>query len=73
MERIIEKMNYEIESCENRIDDEEDELQKLLINERMKTIKEFKHHLEFELDFEKGMGSDFQILKYNRALNLISA
>lgn len=55
MERIIEKMDFEIESCEMRICDEKNEIDLIKLKERMKTIKEFRHQLESELDHDKGM------------------
>ena len=55
MERVLLFIDFEIESCENRIDEEKNEITRLGLKERMKAFKEVKHRLESELDHDKGM------------------
>ena len=55
MERVLLFIDFEIESCENRIDDEKNEITRLGLKERMKAFKEVKHRLESQLDHDSGM------------------
>jgi hypothetical protein len=55
MERVLLFIDFEIESCENRIDEEKNEITRLGLKERMKAFKQVKHRLESELDHDNGM------------------